>query len=72
LATLKAHPRAPALLLANRGVLAWGNEPIDKLVRFIASLEEVATIAVRAQILGGARALPAGAFEIVQNSIDGD
>jgi ribulose-5-phosphate 4-epimerase/fuculose-1-phosphate aldolase len=63
LAALDAHPLAPALLLGNRGVLAWGSEPIDKLVRFVASLEEVATIAIRAQVLGGARALPAGAYE---------
>lgn len=72
LATLAAQPLAPAALLANRGVLAWGNEPVNKLARFVVSLEEVATIAIRAQALGGARDLPPGAYDAMRSSVAGD
>lgn len=72
LAALNAHPLASAVLLANRGVLAWGNEPIARLARFIVSLEEVATIVIQAQALGGARDLPPGAYEAMQSGVAGD
>jgi hypothetical protein len=70
LETLSVHPLAPALLLANRGVLAWGSESLAQVASFIISLEEVATIAIRARILGGARALPDGAYDAVSGTAD--
>lgn len=68
LETLRQHPEAPAVLLANRGLLAWSGDGIEKLAAFVASLEESAAIAIRAELLGGAKPFPPGAFEAAQRS----
>jgi ribulose-5-phosphate 4-epimerase/fuculose-1-phosphate aldolase len=68
-AAIEAHPDAPAVLLANRGLLAWGEKGLEKLAAFVAALEESAAIAIRSEILGGAREFPPGAFAATQKSL---
>ena len=72
LSAVKAHPRSSAVLLARRGVLAYGDESIATLAKFVSNLEESAQLTFNAQLLGGARALPADAFERMQRGIAGD
>lgn len=72
LKTVREHSLTFAVLLANRGFLVWSDEPIVKLARFALSLEESASITINARALGGARALPAGAYEAMQSSISGE
>ena len=67
-ATLRDQPLASAALLANHGFIAWGAESIEKLARFVISLEESASITINARALGGAKPLPAGAYEAMQLS----
>jgi ribulose-5-phosphate 4-epimerase/fuculose-1-phosphate aldolase len=69
---VRAHPNAPALLLANRGVLAFSGESIEKLARFVVGLEESAWIAIQAQVLGGIQPFPRGAHEAMQKSVAAD
>jgi L-fuculose-phosphate aldolase len=61
-ATLRAHPRAPAVLLANHGLLASGADPLAA-AQLVVTLEEAAELSLAAQGLGGARPFPAGALE---------
>jgi ribulose-5-phosphate 4-epimerase/fuculose-1-phosphate aldolase len=51
---LRQHPRTPAVLTANRGLLAWGSG-IFELARFVVTLEEAAGLLIRAERLGGAK-----------------
>lgn len=61
--SLRAHPRAPAVLLRNRGMFAWGKDGIIELAKLLNALEEGAEIAVYAQLLGGGQPLPEGALD---------
>ena len=67
-----AHPNNAAVLLAHRGVVAYSDEPISTLAKFVVSLEESAQLTLNAQLLGGARALPSDAYEQMQQGIAGD
>lgn len=69
---IDAHPGNSAVLLAHRGVIAYGDEPLSKLARFVVSLEESAQLTLNAQLLGGAQPLPADAYEQMQQGIAGD
>lgn len=69
---IEAQPKNAALLLAHRGVVAYSDEPISKLAKFVVSLEESAQLTLNAQLLGGARALPKDAYEQMQQGIAGD
>lgn len=62
---IKANPDAPAVLLGNRGLLAWGNG-IQATAFFVVLLEEGAHFTLIAEQLGGAKDFPEGAFEAVQ------
>ena len=60
---LSAHPDAPALLLANHGVLAFGPRPLA-VAQVIVAMEEAAEMTLRARALGaGAQPFPDGALE---------
>lgn len=69
---LADNPAAPAALLANRGVLVWGQSELNKLARLLEGIEETAAISIRARILGGARGFPPGAHDAMQKSLGGD
>jgi L-ribulose-5-phosphate 4-epimerase len=62
---IKAHSEAPAVLLGNRGLLAWG-VGIQATAQFVVILEEGAHFTLIAEQLGGAKDFPPGAFEAVQ------
>jgi ribulose-5-phosphate 4-epimerase/fuculose-1-phosphate aldolase/pimeloyl-ACP methyl ester carboxylesterase len=62
---LEANPSAPAVLLANHGLLAWGRDQ-QSAARLIISLEEAAEMMLRAEHLGGSKDLPAGALDQVR------
>lgn len=62
LTSLRAAPAAPAVLLRNRGLFAWGSEGVLALARQLASLEEAAEITLKAEVLGGPQPLPDGAI----------
>ncbi len=66
---LRAHPNASAVLLANHGLLAWGQDPMSA-ARLIISLEEAAEMMLRAEHLGGSKPLPAGALEQVRQRMN--
>ena len=68
LAALGQSPKIPALLLANRGVLAWNESNVGKLGSFVAGLEEAASVVVNAALLGGAKPFPKGAHEAMRKS----
>lgn len=68
LEALRANPKLPALLLANRGALAWNESNIGKLGSFVAGLEEAASVVVNAALLGGAKPFPPGAHEAMRKS----
>lgn len=60
---ITAHPNAPAVLLANHGVLAFGADPLAAAYLIVA-MEEAAELTLGAQQLGpGAQPFPAGALE---------
>ena len=63
LQSLRAHPKAPAVLLRNRGLFTWGSKGILELAKQLASIEEAAEITLKAEILGGSQELPAGSIE---------
>jgi L-ribulose-5-phosphate 4-epimerase len=69
-ATLRDHPDAPALLIGNHGLLAWGAD-IAGTARLIVSLEEAARFALEAEELTGWARRPAAApsaFRLVANA----
>jgi hypothetical protein len=72
LSVVRANPDNAAVLLANRGVVAYSNESFSKLAKFVVSLEESAQLTINARLLGGARALPPDAYEQMQQGIAGD
>lgn len=62
-AQLTAHPDIPAVLLANHGLLAFGENPLA-VAYLIIAMEEAAEMTLDAQTLGaGAQPFPAGALE---------
>ncbi len=63
LASLRAAPAAPAVLLRNRGLFAWGSDGVLALAKQLASLEEAAEITLKAEVLGGPQPLPQGAIQ---------
>jgi len=62
---LKKHPNAYAALLANHGPFVWGDSVIG-VARQLVFLEEASYFTFLAEQLGGAKELPAGAYEAVQ------
>jgi len=67
-AALEAHPEAPAVLLANHGLLAWG--PDQAFVgQLIVALEEAAEMMLLAESLGGSKPFPPGALEQVRERL---
>lgn len=59
---LREHPTAPAVLLANHGLLAFGRDPIEA-AHLVIAMEEAARVALGATALGGAQPFPPGALE---------
>jgi L-ribulose-5-phosphate 4-epimerase len=59
---LGRHPTAPAVLLANHGLLAFGRDP-RSTAQLIVIMEEAAEMTLRARQLGGEKTFPAGALE---------
>lgn len=66
---LKAHPRMPAVLLANHGILAFGSSPLE-VARLVMAMEEAAEAGLGAQQLGGVKPLPAGALDKERQQMD--
>lgn len=67
-ATLQAHPGARAVLLANHGILAFG-ETAEEAARIVVALEEAALMTRQAEVLGGAQPFPVGALDEVRAQI---
>jgi ribulose-5-phosphate 4-epimerase/fuculose-1-phosphate aldolase/pimeloyl-ACP methyl ester carboxylesterase len=65
---LAENPDASAVLLANHGLLAWGRDQ-NSVARLIISLEEAAEMMLRAEDIGGSKALPDGALKQVHDHI---
>lgn len=63
LKSLRANPSAPAVLLRNRGLFAWGKGSLLDLANLLNGLEEGAEIAVYSSLLGGGQDLPSGALD---------
>jgi L-ribulose-5-phosphate 4-epimerase len=59
---LKEHPTAPALLLANHGILAFSRDPLAT-AQLIIIMEEAAQMTLDARTIGGEKPFPAGALE---------
>lgn len=53
IATLREYPDAPALLHANHGLLAWGDDMMS-LARLVVALEEAARLQIEAEKLSAA------------------
>lgn len=64
-ATLAAHPGTRAVLLANHGILTFGNS-VDEAARMIIALEEAALAGIGAESLGGSKPFPDGALDEVR------
>ncbi len=62
---LHTHPDAPAVLLANHGLLAFGKD-VGTTVRLIVAMEEAAEITLGAVPVGGAQPFPEGALEQIR------
>jgi ribulose-5-phosphate 4-epimerase/fuculose-1-phosphate aldolase len=60
---IAAHPKAPAALLKNRGLFAWGSDGVEALGALIHSLDEAAEITLLSERIGGPQPLPDGAVE---------
>lgn len=60
---IRAHPKAPAALLKNRGLFAWGSDGVEALGALIHSLDEAAEITLLSERIGGPQPLPDGAVE---------
>jgi|GEM_PF-490187 len=54
--SVREHATAPAIIIANHGPFFWGRD-IASVARLVIKLEELATVATRAHLLGGARAI---------------
>ncbi|MGZ3672783.1 MAG: class II aldolase/adducin family protein, partial [Ktedonobacterales bacterium] len=63
--TVHAHPGVPAVLLANHGLLAFGND-VRTTAQLIIAMEEAAEMTLGAEPLGGAQPFPEGALEQIQ------
>ncbi len=61
--SIRANPAAPAVLLRNRGLFAWGKNTLLYLANLLNGLEEGAEIAVYSTLLGGGQDLPEGALD---------
>ncbi|MBX6342694.1 MAG: class II aldolase/adducin family protein [Thermomicrobiaceae bacterium] len=59
---LERHPDVPAVLLANHGLLAFGEDPL-RTAYLVIAMEEGAGMALGARALGGPRPFPPGALE---------
>ena len=59
---LHLHPAAPAVLLANHGLLAFGRDPIAA-AQVVIAMEEAAEYTLDARVLGGEQPFPDGALE---------
>lgn len=59
---LRLHPLAPAVLLANHGLLAFGRDPIAA-AQVVIAMEEAAESTLEARVLGGEQSFPEGALE---------
>ena len=59
---IRRHPDAPAVLLANHGLLAFGRDPMSTAFLII-SMEEAAGMTLEARTLGGEQSFPDGALE---------
>jgi L-ribulose-5-phosphate 4-epimerase len=62
---LAAHPDAPAVLLANHGLLAFGKDQAAA-AHLIISMEEAAEMMLLAERIGGSQPFPPGALEQVR------
>lgn len=60
---IRKHPKAPAALLKNRGLFAWGSKGIEALGALIHNLDEAAEITLLSERIGGPQPLPQGAVE---------
>lgn len=60
-----AKPGVSAVLLANHGVLAFGNSPTET-AQLLATLDEAAELLLQARLLGGEQPLPDQAFEQIE------
>ncbi len=63
--TLAAHPDARAVLLANHGLLAFGETPAAA-AQLIIAMEEAAEMMLLADRIGGSQPFPPGALEQVR------
>jgi L-ribulose-5-phosphate 4-epimerase len=61
-AQLQQHPSIPAVLLANHGVLAFGQDALAA-AQLIIIMEEAAAMTLDARLIGGEQAFPEGAIE---------
>lgn len=59
---IQQHPYAPAVLLANHGLLAFAQNPLFT-AQLIIIMEEAAELSLRARTLGGEKPFPEGALE---------
>jgi L-ribulose-5-phosphate 4-epimerase len=59
---LQQHPAAPAVLLANHGLLAFHEDPVQT-ARLVMVMEEAAEATLEARELGGEKPFPPGALE---------
>ena len=59
---LQQHPYAPAVLLANHGLLAFGRDPFSTVFLIIA-MEESAELTLNAREIGGEQPFPGDALE---------
>jgi L-fuculose-phosphate aldolase len=62
---LREHPDAPAVLLANHGLLAFGRDQ-SRAAHLIISLEEAAEMMLLAERIGGSKPFPPGALQQVR------
>lgn len=66
--TLEAHPGIPAVLLANHGLLAFGQDILGA-AHLVIAMEEAAELTLEAQTLGGVQPFPPGALEQVRKRL---
>lgn len=62
LSAIAEHPNAPAVLLANHGLLAFGPDPREA-ARLVRIVEEAAEVTLHARRLGGEHSFPDEALE---------